>query len=159
MFENTGGCPHMNCDVCKHEWCYICGFPMKHCIHKIQLFGGVNCQMGNMILKHYETLAENSYCCLPIRFLWTLVMAAIGPPLFYLMFVFFGPVYLIKSFGPSCGSLCFCWPFFIIGYFLAAAFCAITGAFILVQVPFIYVFLVLRFTFIFLKTIFCCRSF
>ena len=25
-FEKNGGCPHMICSVCSHEWCWICGF-------------------------------------------------------------------------------------------------------------------------------------
>ena len=32
--EKNEGCNHMSCPQCNHYWCWACGLPVKHWIHK-----------------------------------------------------------------------------------------------------------------------------
>ena len=42
-FEKISGCPHMNCMICKYEWCWNCGSNWRSPIHKGG--GGIFCEL------------------------------------------------------------------------------------------------------------------
>ena len=51
--EKDGGCPHMYCTVCSHNWCWTCGFPEKHFFHSV-MFGGFLCGALNAFSFGFE---------------------------------------------------------------------------------------------------------
>ena len=45
QIEKNGGCPQMNCALCHHSWCWICGLPRDHWLHEYT--GGTFCNIGH----------------------------------------------------------------------------------------------------------------
>ena len=55
--ERVSGCEHMNCTLCKHNWCFICGSDLKNKLHKVteiycMCIGGLYFWNKNIFLKY-----------------------------------------------------------------------------------------------------------
>ena len=84
LVEKNGGCPHMQCTICKYEWCWTCGLSRKHIFHKIQIITeetGVLCEFINAVVHNSGHRNKMVIKSLPIRYFLLFIMFIIGPPL------------------------------------------------------------------------------
>ena len=50
LIEKNGGCPHMSCQNCHHNYCWSCGFGENHWFHSIGDYSGILCNLFNEIV-------------------------------------------------------------------------------------------------------------
>ena len=102
LFERISGCPAMICYVCKYRWCWYCGLSDDNIFHKIQL-PWLNYYEENKVCKlmNWINTSFGSHC-LPLRLLFALVVAIVGPPIMFVFSVILYPfvcVYLALKFS------------------------------------------------------------
>jgi hypothetical protein len=106
LIEKEEGCPHMICNSCKHDFCWICSlefYGKKHDIFK------PFCEIMNVIV-YNEGYFENMWIkCIWLRFLAYFFITIFGPMLLLavspLLAIFFGPCYFFSEF--KYGMFCF----------------------------------------------------
>lgn len=91
QIEKDGGCPHMNCAICGHSWCWTCGFPEKHWFHTV-LFGGILCQLFNTFTFGFELKIHWIF-----RLIITVLAIGLGPAIFMIGVIIGFPVWIFDD--------------------------------------------------------------
>ena len=87
LIEKNGGCPHMSCKNCLHDYCWTCGYGDDHFLHKISgEYGGILCELFN------DIAGSKLSPCIQ----WFIIISAyIFMPLWITLGYIFGSVFLI----------------------------------------------------------------
>lgn len=102
-----GGCPHMNCHICKYDFCWTCGLARKSFFHTLTFRTGETSIMCGFINEFTHNKGYSDHMCIKnmyCRYLLTFILAIIAPPIMFvlavaigvLLFPFF-PIYLILA--------------------------------------------------------------
>ena len=72
----------MRCPICYHEWCWVCGFPRKHCFHKAQLIGGGETGIVCSLVNSFRNKVKFERWNFIFQMIAMIVITALGPLLF-----------------------------------------------------------------------------
>lgn len=76
----------MKCPICYHEWCWVCGFPRKHCFHKAQLIGGGETGIVCSLVNSFRNKVKFEKWNFLLQMIFMILITALGPLIFAAVF-------------------------------------------------------------------------
>ena len=100
LIEKEYGCPHMTCNSCNYEFCWICSLRFKSYVHILSL---PFCEFMNKIVYHEGEFDRMFIKCIWLRFLACYLLFIVTPVIMIawapILCLFCGPCFFKKEFS------------------------------------------------------------